>query len=222
MFKGLTKPERVRTFWVLGCMGLSILVLAVDANLGESLITAEIWGYGFSAFFLALAFVLNDQLLKKLFLFAILAGFFELPADHYLVGVTKTLVYPQNQAMIWSSPLYMPFSWSVVLVEFGYVSWFLLKKLKPVAAGLLLAFLGACLVPLYEYWAISAGWWHYENTKLWGSVPFYIIIAEGLLMIPVPYFISKLEESSLFKVAFFALLEGLVMLIACLIAIQLV
>ena len=221
MFKDQTSAERKRTYWVLAIMAASILVLIIDSQIGPSIVTAEVWGYGFSAIFLLLAFMLRDDLLKKIYLFSLLAGFCELPADHYLVAFTETLIYPSDEPMIWSSPLYMPFSWSVVLVEFGYISWLLLRKLNVLSSGLVLAVMGACLVPLYEHWAISSGWWSYHNTEMWGPVPIYIIIAEGLLMVPVPYFIGKIAKAGLRLVGISAIAEGLVMLLACLIAIML-
>jgi len=220
MFAGFSPHERKRTYWVLSIMTLSIVILMVDSFIGPSILSAEIWGYGFSAVFLILALVLKDDLLKKVFVFAVIAGFAELPADHYLVSYTKTLIYPLNEPMIWSSPAYMPFSWCVVLVEFGYISWLLLRKFGAVKSGLVLALLGACLVPLYEHWAISAGWWSYHNAEMWGPVPLYIILAEGLLMIPIPYFIKNLDNKNIGTVPFYALAEGVVMLIACLIAIS--
>ena len=220
MFDDQTLKERARTWWVLGTMTASILVLIIDSQLGKSILTAQIWGYGFSALFLVLAFVLHDDLLKKLYLFSLLAGFAELPADHYLVSYTETLIYPSNEPMIWSSPAYMPFSWSVVLVEFGYLSWLLLRRFNAVTSGLILAVLGACLVPLYEHWAISSGWWSYQNVEMWGPVPLYIILAEGLLMIPIPFFIKKICDGNLRIVGMSALAEGLAMLLACMIAIE--
>ena len=220
MMQSFTPEEKKRTYWVLGLMMVSILVLVIDSLIGPSIVTAEIWGYGFSAVFLILAFALNDKLLKQLFLFSLIAGFAELPADHYLVAFSKTLVYPPNEPMIWSSPAYMPFSWSVVLMEFGYISWLLLRKYPAMKAGLILAVLGACLVPLYEHWAISAGWWSYQNTPMIGPVPIYIIVAEGLLMIPVPYLVNQIQNGKM-NVSIAALLEGLAMLIACFIALML-
>jgi hypothetical protein len=49
-------------------------------------------------------------------------------------------------------------------------------------------------------------------------VPKYVILAEGLLMLSVPFLLKKVEQSNIIKTIFWGLAEGLVMLIACFIA----
>ena len=220
MFSAATKKERFRIIFVLGVMTISIGTLLLDSLWFQGIVSAEAWGYGFSAVFLAYALLSKDELILKFFGFGVVAGFAELVADHYLVATTGTLVYPADELFIWSSPAYMPFSWVVVLVEFGFLGWLLTKKFNLLLSGVILGILGALLVPLYEHWAIGAGWWYYHNTAMLGPVPYYIILAEGLLMIPVPYFMKKLETGKWPLIPAFGLAEGVVMLIACLIAIQ--
>ena len=69
--------------------------------------------------------------------------------------------------MLWDSPLYMPFSWAVVLTQIGYLGWLLLGRLRAWQVGLLLVPVSGVLVPLYENWAIRAGWWHYQLAPDW-------------------------------------------------------
>lgn len=219
LFGQETPQERLRFFFVLGTMTASIATLVVDSLFFHGVVSAAYWGYAFYGIFMGYALLTQDQLILKLVVFGLVAGLAELAVDHWLVAVSDSLVYPLDENMLWSSPAYMPFSWTVVLVEFGYLSWLFSRKLGPIVAGLIVAVLGAMLVPLYEHWAISAEWWYYHNTKLWGTVPIYIIAAEGLLMLPVPFFVQKMDQSkSPVKLPLlFGLLEAVVMMVAVLI-----
>lgn len=210
--------KKIRTPFVLIVMGVSIAVLVIDSLFDHGIISAEWWGYGFSFIFATYAMLTKDPLIKKFVLFGLVAGFAELIADHWLVAYTHSLIYPLNEPMLWSSPMYMPFSWTVVLVEFGFLGWLLIKKFNYVQSGLILAVAGALLVPLYEHWAISAGWWHYVHTLMIGPVPYYIILAEGLLMLPIPFIVRQINERKALSVIGYGLAEGVVMLLACFIA----
>jgi hypothetical protein len=75
------------------------------------------------------------------------------------------------------------------------------------------------LIPLYENWAIHAGWWSYQNAKMIGDVPLYIYIAEGLLMFTVPFFLLRCMKRPVQYSVLYGLLQGIVMLLACIIAI---
>ena len=214
----LTHQEKMRAWFVLGGMTLSIAVLILDSLYGHGVISAQYWAIGFTVYFAIYAYMAKDELIKKLLLFGLVAGIAELAADHWLVTYTDSLVYPSNEPFLLSSPAYMPLSWTVVLVEFGYIAWLLNRKMNFWKAGILLALFGAMLVPLYEHWAIAADWWSYKNTPMWGPVPYYIILAEGLLMLPIPFFVKKMEKGALHLPVSLGLVEGLVMLLACFIA----
>ena len=217
--KSIPTPEnRQRTIFVLSVMTLGIVLLIVFSKQKEGWMTGAVWGYGLSAIFLAYALITKDIVLKKLFLFSITAGFAELAADFWLVDYTKTLVYPIHEPMLVSSPAYMPFSWTVVLMEVGYIGWLLSHRWKMLQTSIFLCFLGAMIVPLYENWAIHAGWWYYVNTPKVFHVPTYVVAAEGLLMLTIPFMLRETENSGVFRIILWGLAEGVVMLLACFVA----
>jgi len=214
-----TNPtDKKRTLFVIDVMVISILVLIIDSWLKQGWISAAVWGYGFSALFLVFALLSRDKILLRFFLFVVTAGFAELAADKWLVDFTQTLIYPHLEPMLLSSPAYMPFSWTVVLMEVGYIGWILTPRWGLVKASLFLCAFGAVLVPLYETWAIDAGWWFYQNTPKIFGVPRYVILAEGLLMLTVPFMLSKVAKAKPLNIILWGLAEGVVMLLACIIA----
>jgi hypothetical protein len=112
----------------------------------------------------------------------------------------------------------MPFSWAVVLMEVGYIGWLITNRWNLMVATIALCILGSILVPLYETWAIDAGWWYYHNTPVLGLVPKYVILAEGLLMLTIPFLLKKTETARLPMIVLFGLIEGAVMFLVCIIA----
>lgn len=206
----------------MATMSFGILLLIVDSIQQKGWISAAWWGYGLSAVFLTYGIITRDKLLLRFFLFCITAGFAELIADAWLVDYTQTLVYPMPEPMLLRSPAYMPFSWTVVLMEVGYIGWMLSYHWNLWKASVFLCLFGAMLVPLYETWAIHAGWWHYQNTPTIFKVPEYVIVAEGLLMISVPWLLRKVENASPMAIVLWGLVEGVAMLLACFIAFGLV
>jgi hypothetical protein len=212
------RDTKKRTWFVLAMMAFGILLLIFDSIQKKGWISAAWWGYGLSAVFLFYALITSDRLLLRFFLFCLTAGFVELLSDAWLVNYTQTLVYPRPEPMLLSSPAYMPFSWTVVLMEVGYIGWLLSYRWNILKASLFVCLLGAMLVPLYETWAIHAGWWHYENTRVVLKVPQYVILAEGLLMITMPFMLRKVENAKPVVIILWGLAEGVVMLLACFIA----
>ncbi|MVN21209.1 DUF6989 domain-containing protein [Mucilaginibacter arboris] len=200
-------------------MIIAIGMLVYDSMKHIGWISAEHWGLVFFIVYLFYTAITFDKVYQLLCIFSIIAGFTELLADHYLVAYTNTLVYPLKEPALWSSPYYMPFSWAVVLIQIGYLGWLISKKTGVLISGLIMIAVSAVIIPLYESWAIKAGWWDYQHCKTWKSVPYYIFIAEGLLMFTVPWFLSKAENKNMVTIAGYGILQGLVMLFACIIAI---
>jgi hypothetical protein len=199
-------------------MGTSVLSLVLCCFYFHGWVSASIWGYGFTAVYVIYAFWAKDKILCRILLFGAFAGFAELLADHWLVAVYNELVYPIEPLLV-SSPLYMPFSWIVVLTQLAIISRVLGKHFKMVITTLIIAILGACIIPFYEYLAINSKWWYYQNTPMFlGIVPYSIIIAEGLLMLPLPLMIKKSEKIKMSYIPFLGLFEGLVMWISVIIA----
>ena len=208
-----------RSKFALTAMAFAIGLLVYFSTFSGGYTTASIWGYGMFAVYIIYWLKTKDKIFGRLILFAITAGFAELFADAYLVNVTNTLVYPTSEPSLWESPAYMPFSWAVVLIQIGYIAWLLQGKLGSFKDGLMMIAFSAVLIPLYENFAIHAGWWSYQNAEMIGGVPIYIYIAEGLLMFFIPYFLTRLLKKDLKYSVIYGLLEGVVMLIACVIAI---
>ncbi len=122
----------------------------------------------------------------------LVAGFFEIFADYVLVhGLTAgRLVYMTRDAVLLESPLYMPFAWACLIVEFGYVPVRLHGILQPArwgawAAALIGAVTAGVSIGLYEYFAFRAGWWRYDPARVMIG-PYcaaYIPVGEALMFL---------------------------------------
>ena len=217
--KWMPDLSTTRSKFALSAMAVAIGLLIYFSTFKGGYKTASIWSFGMFAVYLIYWLKTRDKLFGKLIVFATVAGFSELFADAYLVSVTDTLVYPSPEPLLWHSPIYMPFSWAIVLIQIGYIAWLVHGKLGPWKDGLLMVGFSALLIPLYENLAIHAGWWSYQNAKMLGGVPIYIYLAEGLLMFVVPYFLTRCLKRELKYSVIYGMLEGVVMLIACFVAI---
>lgn len=151
----------------------------------------------------------RDYLVGRLMLFAVVAGWVELLADRWLIVVTETLVYQPGGPFVVNSPLYMPFAWGVVLVQTAYVGWRILKSLGLVPAILLTSLLGTATIPVYEWWAKGAVWWYYRYARMWGVVPFYIILGEFLITGGLVLLLYLLEERPWWVALLFGVVQGL-------------
>jgi len=208
-----------RSKFAFTAMAVAIGFLVYFSTFTGGYKTASIWGFGMFSVYVIYWLKTKDKIFGRIILFAITAGFAELFADAYLVNVTETLVYPSPEPTLWESPAYMPFSWAVVLIQIGYIAWLLQGKLGVWKDGLMMVAFSALLIPLYENFAIHAGWWSYQNAKMIGGVPIYIYIAEGLLMFFVPFFLTRCLKKDIKYSFIYGLLEGAVMLVACVVAI---
>jgi Domain of unknown function (DUF6989) len=210
MILQLDKTVKKAEFWFM--LITLIIVLAVGYissvfRLGWK--SAAILSYGMYCIILLFAFITSDYFLKKLLLFSIMAGFTELLADCWLVRSTQTLVYASHEPMIACSPLYMPFSWAVILMQIGYLGWLIAKEEKLIVTILITAILGAGIIPLFENWAKNAQWWWYQHTIMIGNTPYYIIGGEALLCAMLPVFFTIIFRKHLFISIIFGISEGL-------------
>ena len=161
----------------------------------------------------------GDSWVRYWLVFGLVAGFTELIADYWLVTQTHSLVYPQDEPMVVVSPLYMPFAWAVVLLQGSVIAHWLVRRMKPVFAGLLTALLCSVNIPLYEHIAKDAGWWYYQDTPMIFNAPYYIIVGEFLLGFPLAWMaLSMQRKKSLTFAAALGVAEGLVILVAYVIA----
>jgi hypothetical protein len=131
-----------------------------------------------NALLLGYAAAHRDFVLARFMIFGLAVGVAELPADAWLVDYTKTLDYSIGGGpMIWRSPIWMPFAWEVVAVQFGYIGLWLRKRYG--TSGLLtIGLLGAVNIPYYEEMARQVNWWVYRNCRMLSYTPYYIILGE--------------------------------------------
>lgn len=142
------------------------------------------------------AIVRRDALLARFLLFGIIVGFTELPADAWLVDYTGTLDYSIGGGpMIWRSPLWMPFAWEVVALQFGYIGLRLWERLGRVGL-LIIALLGAINIPFYEEMARRIHWWQYSGCRMFSFTPWYIILGEFGIALALTLLARRLRRGS--------------------------
>jgi hypothetical protein len=69
--------------------------------------------------------------------------------------------------------------------------------------------IGFAVIPLFEHWAKNAGWWYYQNCKMIGNTPWYIILAEGLICSFLPLFYKHIYERNYRGQLILGIIEGL-------------
>ena len=168
------------------CVGLLALVPWSNWRTGAGLNLID------NALLIAFIIIRRDRFLANLMLFGLAVGFVELASDAWLVEVLKTLDYSNGvdragfNPMIWRSPIWMPFAWQIVAVQFGYLGLRLYERFR--WRGLLLVgLLGAINIPYYEEMALRINWWRYTNCAMLLHTPYAIIVGEFLIAIYFGY-----------------------------------
>ncbi len=124
--------------------------------------------------------------------------------------------------MIWSSPAYMPFAWSNVILQLSFIGVLLTKKQGLLIASIVLCIAGGMYIPLYEHLAKDAGWWWYnDNTRMLFNAPVYVIVCEALISLSLPVLISYSEHHKLGKTFVLGVIEGIWILLSAIIAFNL-
>ena len=211
----LTPLDRQRWILVIGtiALGMTLIVTAWAAHLGWAL--AACTAVVLNAIILWHIIARKDALFARLFVFGIVAGLAELPADHFSVVVKNVLTYPPAEPMLWTSPLYMPLGYSVILVQFGWVAWRVMQRHGMWASVLVTGAIGGLNVPIYEYFAKGAGYWTYHDTgMLFNTVPYYIPAGEIIFMAVLPPLVRLMERSRMRTAAALGLVEGAIMYVA--------
>ncbi|MEO1369624.1 MAG: hypothetical protein AAFX50_20790, partial [Acidobacteriota bacterium] len=149
-------------------------------------------------------------------LFGLAAGFTELIADWWLVHKTQSLVYPQAELV--ESPFYMPFAWTLIMAQMLGIAHWLRSRYSVATAMLITALICGVNIPIYEHLAKDAGWWYYTNTPLFFSAPYYIILGEALIGIPLVICAAGLGEANYKRSVLYGVLCGLSILGAYMIA----
>jgi hypothetical protein len=199
---------------------LATLVLAVALDIGAAWlhlgwVAAAGITYGLNAILLVFIFLKKDRLLGQLFVFGLAAGFTELPSDHFSVATIQALVYAPDGPFIWTSPLYMPFSYVVVLVQIGYLGYWLSGRCGLWMGCLLTGLFGGLNVPLYEYLAKFAGYWTYRNCRMiLDAVPYYIIVGEFLFALVLPLLVRCFAKARWSTIVLLGVAEGIWMYVA--------
>jgi hypothetical protein len=209
-----------RTTWVIIASSGALIGWSLVSSLTESgPITASIITYGLYLFYWFYAIYFRNPLIQRLVIFGTIAGILELVTDHYLVSTISSLVYPDDEIMIWSSPLYMPFAWSNVLLQLSFIGVLLTKKHSLLVASIVLCIAGGMYIPLYEHLAKDAGWWWYNsNTQMIFNAPLYVIVCEALISLSLPLMISYSERHSINRTVYLGIAEGVWILISAYIA----
>jgi hypothetical protein len=182
----------------------------LSAKIEAGPVTASIITYGLYSFYWFYTIRTRNLLVLRLLIFGTIAGFLELFTDYYLVDVINSLVYPGNEPMIWSSPAYMPFAWSNVLLQLSFIGVLLTSRFGLVRASIILGIAGGMYIPTYEHFAKDAGWWIYNaNTPMLFNAPLYVIICEALISVALPGIVYYSEHNKLKKTFTLGLAAGI-------------
>lgn len=182
----VTKTDR----WVLGCWAVN-LGLFLHVVLFET----PLWlTYLYNGLLYGIIAVIGyySHRIRNIVVLGTVAGFVELGADHFLVAVAGTLVYPESLPMLGSSPLYMPLAWAIVITHLGYVGIRVNEIYGREAAMVGPSIAAMALIGVYEYGAFYAGIWEYVRAPLvtLGHVPLFIVVAEGLIFATLHEFVQ--------------------------------
>ena len=202
--------ERTRMKIVLATIAINILAVVIFSRLPWSDWRTGLWlNLVDNLLLIMFAVRYRDPLIAHFMVFGLALGFTELAADAWLVDVTRTLDYSIGGGpMIWRSPLWMPFAWEIIAVQFGYVGLRLWEKWGK--KGLLLAgLIGAVNIPFYEEMALQTKWWEYHNCRMFLHTPYYIIVGEFLIVLCIAAMAVKLRKKNWVKTIFCGFSAGL-------------
>lgn len=193
------------------------VVLTMILSLGGSVVSALIQGGWQSAMALNLivdavivGYIIRnrDGLLLRLLILAVVAGLIEvIVSDPYFVK-NGTLVYEPAGPFIIDSPLYMPFGWAYVLLQIGYIAWWVLQQRGPVVAMVVATLMGGTNIPIYEALARHADWWVYKDVPMLLGAPYYVILGEAFIGMALPFVVRPLEGRPVITSVWMGLLLG--------------
>ena len=169
---------------------------------------------------LLVGFVLlhRDGLLARFMIFGLAIGFTELAADAWLVQYTHTLDYAIGGGpMLWKSPLWMPFAWEVVAVQFGYLGLRLQEHFGRFGL-VIIGLLGAVNIPYYEEMAKRIHWWKYSGCRMISGTPYYIILGEFLIAVAFAWLVRKSRRGGVASAILLGIMGGVAIFISYAIA----
>ncbi len=197
---------------------LKIVVFTIFLNILAVIIFANVpwsdWRTGMvlnlfdNLILIAYAIARRDLLIFRLICFGLALGFTELIADAWLVDHTHTLDYAIGGGpMLWRSPLWMPFAWEVVAVQFAVLGLWFVERFR--GWGIWLAgFVGAINIPFYEEMALKTKWWAYQNCKMFLHTPYYIILGEFLIVVAIVLLAQKIHRQNYLSVMLSGVVGG--------------
>ncbi len=207
IFSGVSKST---TWFIVGSQALMMIWALGSSILKAGALSASIITYLCFVAFIIYAIVRNSRLIYLLLVFGLMGGILELWADHYSVAGIHALIYPKNEPMIISSPLYMPFAWANVFVQLGYYCLLLIRWKGVLTSSIIMAIAGGLYIPFYENFAKDAGWWWYQHVSMIWNAPYYIIICEALISLLLPVCIYLIASKRNYVLAIvLGILEGL-------------
>jgi hypothetical protein len=198
VWSGTRSPARVFTALDVAMIGSLMLSVALDliwARLHAGWVTAALTDLLVGAYLVALCLrAAWRPLLARLALFGLAAGALELATDAAGKGFAHSLIYPTGEPLLWTSPLYMPLSWMLVLMQVGYLAWRLRALVAMPVAVTLCALWTGLNIPFYEEMAYHAGWWRYAAAPAIGHTPLYVLLFEALIGASLPLLLGRLER----------------------------
>lgn len=218
----LTPEDKPRMILVVSIMVLGLVIDSTAAYLKLGWQPAAYLTYGALVCYAAFSLIRRDRVIGSLLVFGLIAGFGELPTDAWAVSDLKILVYPLDEPLIWDSPLYMPFSWGVLLPQLGFLLYWITRRWTLGHAFMLAFVIGAVNIPMYENLAAHAGFWFYRDTPMVYSTPYTVILAEALLVTPMPLLVRWVVRWSWPRIAGLAIGFSVWIFVASWIAWQLV
>lgn len=201
----VNNPQRLKL--ILFTIALNVLAVIVFARMPWSdWRTGMVLNLTDNAILIGYAVFYRDAFLGRLIAFGLALGFTELIADAWLVDHTRTLDYSIGGGpMLWRSPLWMPFAWEVVAVQFAVLGLWLVERFKQ--TGLLLTgLIGAVNIPFYEEMALRTNWWAYQNCKMFLHTPYYIIVGEFFIVVAIVLLAGNIYKQNMIK----SLISGVV------------
>jgi len=182
-------------------------IIAATFTLGWPAVT--FLTFSLLTWFIGYTIIYRDQLFARLLLFGIAVGFAELVSDHHAVVVTQTLVYAEGGGRILASPIYMPFSWCVLMVQLGYLTWWMTQRWGYALALIVIAVLGGINIPTYEWFAYHADFWFYKDALMLGEVtPYFVILGEVFLVTALPGILRLMARVPMWAVPLVGILQG--------------
>jgi hypothetical protein len=180
---------------MLGALALTIAANIIAATLHAGWVTATLADVVVGGYLGALSLrAAWRTVLARLALFGLVAGVLELATDAAGERVVHSLIYPVGGPFIWDSPLYMPFSWMLMLLQIGYLAWRLSALVAPWGAVTLTALFAGVYLPFSEELAYPAGWWRYAAAPGLGHTPFYVLLFEALVGASLSLLLVSLER----------------------------